>query len=789
MLPFLRVVSRFFLFCLVLLVLPLSVRAQAVPSLGQITLQLKWLHQFQFAGYYAALEKGYFAEEGVGVVLRERDPATNNILQVLEGEAEYGVADASLLLYQERGLGVRIIAPIFQHSPNVLLTLASANIRSPSDLAGKRVRLYSNDAEGFAILAMLAESGVLDSGIVRQPFTQDFSVLARGESDAIYAYSTNEPYVLRQQGVETHVINPVNFGIDMYGDMLFTTEKEVREHPERVAAMRRAVLRGWAYALDHKEEMARLILERYSQKKTFDALMYEAHGLDELTSRRTIALGTLDRGRLDYMARLFMRHGLSEREISVAGQIYDPVPKGRFSLSEEERAFLAEHPVIRLAIDNNWEPFEFIDEKGQYRGIAAEYMDLVASRLGVSFDVARKHPWNDAVEMLRRRELDVFSCAARTPERQLFAHFTRPYVRSPMVVVTRSDHEFIPELSRLEGRRVAVPRGYASHEYMRNEHPRIGLLLVENVDEGLRAVALGQVEAFIDNLAVISYRLKKEGLANLKIAGQAPITFDLSMGVRSDWPLMQGILQKALDSIPEEEKTAIFNRWLQIEFEQPVDYGELLPYIAAIVLVFSIVLLYSLRLRGLNRRISLINTRLTEQEQSLRDKNAELEFLSTTDRLTGVFNRRWLDDALTRNLSKAQRYGRPLSLLLFDLDHFKDVNDRYGHLVGDEVLKVCADLVAARIRTSDFFGRWGGEEFIVLCPETTLQQAGVLAESLRRAVEGAAFPEGIRQTISIGVAELGSSMSADDLIRQADRGLYQAKAAGRNRVASVAAGE
>lgn len=191
--PFVWVVSRFFLLCLVLLVLPLSVRAQAVPPLGQVTLQLKWLHQFQFAGYYAALEKGYFAEEGVGVVLRERDPATNNILQVLEGEAEYGVADAALLLYQERGLGVQIIAPIFQHSPNVLLTLASANIRSPSDLVGKRVRLYSNDAEGFSILAMLAESGVLDTGIVRQPFTQDFSVLARGESDAIYAYSTNEP--------------------------------------------------------------------------------------------------------------------------------------------------------------------------------------------------------------------------------------------------------------------------------------------------------------------------------------------------------------------------------------------------------------------------------------------------------------------------------------------------------------------------------------------------------------------------------------------------------------------
>lgn len=143
------------------LLLILSLISFSLFAVEKISLQLKWHHQFQFAGYYAALEKGFFRDEGLEVELKDRDVAQNNVEQVLQGESQYGIADSVLFLYQAQKSPIVIIAPIFQHSPNVLLTLKSSGINSPYKLIGKRVAFYPNDADGLPILAMMHETGVL----------------------------------------------------------------------------------------------------------------------------------------------------------------------------------------------------------------------------------------------------------------------------------------------------------------------------------------------------------------------------------------------------------------------------------------------------------------------------------------------------------------------------------------------------------------------------------------------------------------------------------------------------
>ncbi len=160
----------------------------------------------------------------------------------------------------------------------------------------------------------------------------------------------------------------------------------------------------------------------------------------------------------------------------------------------------------------------------------------------------------------------------------------------------------------------------------------------------------------------------------------------------------------------------------------------------------------------------------------------KLEELSQKDHLTGVFNRRAIEDILTSEIERAHRYGRPLSVVFMDLDNFKQVNDKYGHDVGDLVLKNIAEVVQKELRNTDVFGRWGGEEFLIVMPETGVKGAVKLAERIRRAVENSSFGQPERITASFGVAQLEDEDTLEALVKRADEALYRAKREGKNRV-------
>lgn len=163
-------------------------------------------------------------------------------------------------------------------------------------------------------------------------------------------------------------------------------------------------------------------------------------------------------------------------------------------------------------------------------------------------------------------------------------------------------------------------------------------------------------------------------------------------------------------------------------------------------------------------------------------KNKELERLAERDKLTGLYNRRKLDDALAQEVIRSERYHRPLSVILIDIDHFKNVNDTYGHQVGDTVLMESAARLTHTLRTSDIAGRWGGEEFLVICPETAVDTAVMLAKRLRADYTAQAFPDAGNLTASFGVAAHRHGLQVKDVVHRADQALYRAKEGGRNRV-------
>jgi class 3 adenylate cyclase/ABC-type nitrate/sulfonate/bicarbonate transport system substrate-binding protein len=260
-------------------------------ALDQVSLQLKRKHQFEFAGYYAALEKGFYADAGLNVRLLEGQPDVDVNKEIADGSADFGVCTSSVLIDRAKGRNLLVLGVIFQHSAAIILAPRRAGIASVSDLKG---RLLMDEPGSDDVAAMLKREGVDYASLPRVPNSGDPHSLLNGNADAMLAHSTDEPFVLYNLGAPYLTFSPRAYGIDFYGDALCTTARQMKEHPERVSAFWSASLKGWRYALSHREEILDLIMQHYSLRKSRDALLFEAIRTEALIQPDLIELGYQD---------------------------------------------------------------------------------------------------------------------------------------------------------------------------------------------------------------------------------------------------------------------------------------------------------------------------------------------------------------------------------------------------------------------------------------------------------------------------------------------------------------
>ncbi|WP_072682696.1 ABC transporter substrate-binding protein [Arcobacter sp. LA11] len=281
----------------------------------EVNLYLKSKHQFQYAGFYIAKEKGFFKEYGLDVHIKESEKAINTTNLVLENDNSFGISD-SILIY-EKMLGKKIspLGAIFQHSPLIFLTLEKSKINTPSDFENKKIMLDLESNDNTLVNTIKKKYNLTDKKLQKIPTSNDINDLISGKVDIYAASLINDIFLLQKKGVEYNYIYPLNFGFDFYGDILFTSESNIKANPKRAKNFYKASMRGWKYAFENIDETIKLILKKYNtQKLSYENYLYEAEVLKDLSEVEKGNLGKLELKRINHILSTYF---LSKNDITL----------------------------------------------------------------------------------------------------------------------------------------------------------------------------------------------------------------------------------------------------------------------------------------------------------------------------------------------------------------------------------------------------------------------------------------------------------------------------------------
>ncbi|MGE0738748.1 diguanylate cyclase [Sulfurimonas sp.] len=734
-------------------------------ELERVTLQLDWKFQFENVGFIMAQEKGFYKEAGVDVTIVEYERGTDIVDSVLKQKSNYGVYHSSIFIEDGKIKPIILLATYLQRSP--LIFISHTEIKEPQEMQGKTIMGTSNELKYSALGLMLKHYNITKENSTIKEHTFDINTFIEKKVDIMSGFTSNQLFELDQRGVKYHIIKPMDFGFNMSASNLFASKKEIEEHPQRTKKFIEASNRGWNYAINHIEESIEVLQKKYGVTKSKEALVFEAHEIKKLMILDFFKIGEINKELTELTFRQLKRSDFIDSDAQLHRFSFDDVLKNiqsDFDLTNEERAYLQAKGKIRACIDPEWYPFEAIRD-GKYIGIGADVMQHFASKLGIPIEHVHVSSWQESIINAQRRECDIFSLATETPKRALYMNFTQPYLSLPVVVVTTNEKPFFETIAELRGKKIAAVEGYSIIEVLASKYPSIEIVEVGSIKEGLDMVMRGEIYGYIDNLMVVSSYIQRDYTGVLKVSARLGENLSFSIGTRSDEPILLEIFDKVIPTLTDEKRQSIYNRWVSV-VEEVSSFDKTLLY--KVLAIIALIVGFFLHREYMNKKY-----------------NAKLLQLSITDKLTGLYNRLKTDETLEEEHKKVRRFKEyETAVAILDVDFFKHVNDTYGHQAGDSILKALAHILRANTRETDTIGRWGGEEFMIIFTNTSLEDAKKACEGLREKIAQHSF-EKTDVTASFGVGLLEPERSIFESISLVDEALYQAKESGRNRVVTA----
>jgi polar amino acid transport system substrate-binding protein len=742
----------------------ITINILAKPN-DKITLQLDWLHQFQFAGYYMAREKGYYTDLNLDVMIREFNNKTNLVNKVLENKNTYGIGKSSLIIDKLNQKDIVILSAIYQNSPLVLLTLKSSNINTVKDLINKKVMLTSDARETVNIISMIRSKNINIKDIDFLPHSFNIEDLINGNVDAMGSYLSNEPYILNEKNIEFNILNPKDYGFNFYGGLLFTSNQELEDNPLRTKNFYKSSLKGWSYAFNNIEETAQLIYDKYnSQNKSLESLIFEGKVLKKLAVQSKNKIGHIDLKKIEEMTRLYSIMGFNKKVIKLPD---DFIFNNKASYyTSEEIEFIKNNSISLITKPNNT-PFSF-KKDDIIEGIEIELLKLITNKLPIKYNIIEEHSNHKIIiKNIKTNSIHIkyqYKQNSNTSNRLSSNTITK----IPIVIATSINKNIITDLNSFENIKVAVLKDNELLYKLQKAYPQINFFKLDSIDTAFSLLDSNKIFGIIDNILSLSHAIINNKYSNVKISGTLPFNLELKLSTDSNNSILIRLFNKSIKNISIKEKNKILQKYQLTILKEISDYSWIYKFVLPLISMLLIIIFF--------------NTKMRKEISKRKIAEKELTEFASKDSLTKIFNRGKIENLLNKEIGNSNHQDDIFSIIFFDIDNFKQLNDKFGHNKGDEVLIELSRIISINIRDSDYFGRWGGEEFIIILPKTTSNQAFLIANNLKLLIINYDFNINNKITISSGITQYINSDSTDTIITRADSAMYYVKEHGKNSI-------
>jgi len=457
--------------------------------------------------------------------------------------------------------------------------------------------------------------------------------------------------------------------------------------------------------------------------------------------------------------------------IGIAGTIYsfnsNQEPEEEIFLTAEETKWLNENKdEIKIGYTTDYPPVEFLDDD-KYVGISADYFKLLEKKLGIDIEMVEFDNWDELIEQAKSRKISGITAATKTPERSEYLDFTVPYILNPNVIITRKNFSENLTFEKLANTsmEILVVEGYDIIEFLNERFPKLEYKTVKTPSDGMRMVAFGEADAMIIEIMSASATIERDNITNLVVNVETPYESSLSIATRNDWPMLSTIFNKGLAQISQQERKEIEQRWMPLQkkslFENRYFWFGLLTLLLGLSIIIIVISIWNASLKKA----------VKEKTKALEVSTQELLYKTYHDELTGLYNRVYFSEILEEIQSKPL----PLSIIVADLNCLKITNDTFGHEAGDKLIINMAKLIQSNIEEGHIACRIGGDEMIVIMPETDARKSlDILAKIKQATISSKEEP--IRPLVALGAAtKINEDESFSRLFKRAEEKMYENK--------------
>jgi ABC-type nitrate/sulfonate/bicarbonate transport system substrate-binding protein/signal transduction histidine kinase len=609
---------RYFLF---IIFLPFSLFA--FKSLEKTTLQLSWFNQFQFAGYYIAKEKGFYADMGLNVEIRNYDFGVNVTKDVSVGKVDFGIARETLI--QEKiNTFHNLIAlyPLFQISPLILIAKKDSNINTLKDFSNKRIMLSENDSSQASLKAMLASNNINNESMEILKHSHNLEDLINNKTDIMSAYISKFPFNLEQKNIPFNIFAPKDYGFDLYSDFLFTSAELIKKNPEKVIAFKKASLKGWEYAYSHIEEATELILKKYNtQNLTKEELIYEANELKKLSYYKNNTLGNIDKNKLIRIYDIYRLMGYFEENDNPSDFIFDEYKP---ILNEEESKYLKCKDTLKMCVRDNFLPYESFLDKYPI-GITSEYIKIIEKKLGINITVVPVNSLENGFLKLKTYNCDFISTIQNEDTKSSDILYTKSYLELPIVFVSTQKNLFITNFEQLKNKKIFISSNEELASILKTDYPYSKIYETPSVKFAFQQISSNNADGYIGNITEVIYYLQKNYNSELHITGNLDYKTDISFALRKDDLILEKILNKVIGNISKDEKELIQNDYSTLKYKEINNHKSLIITLLCCFIVISLLIIIYLREKLLKNKIQKLNTNLEKRilEESLKNRKKD----------------------------------------------------------------------------------------------------------------------------------------------------------------------